>query len=253
MNPEHESVEQRKAARWFEERQKIDNLTSLSPEQLRAAYEDEPGVCTCIDEGTDGDIRLAGSGILHPGGIEAVAMILRQEGVTEVTAHEHCGAAALAYRKAYPKHKAIDNRLVDIFAADWSRQLADALGVPYRYITAPEMTRPAEFHDASVVYLDMVGHFQPRRVPELPTGFVISGQALSEEVTVAEVELAASIALGAAGYGSQFDLDNPLTLVVVGECAPRLQRKLDELVDARHGRIVMLKAAAPEMAEDQTA
>lgn len=250
---EHESPDQQKAARWFEERQKIESLTTLTPEQLRVAYEDEPGVCTCIDEGTDGDIRLAGSGILHPGGLEAVAMILRQEGVTEVTAHEHCGAAALAYRKAYPERKDLDNSMVDLFAADWSRQLADTLGVPYRYITAPEMLRPVEFHDASVVYLDLVGHFQPRRIPELPTGFVISGQALSEEVAITEVELAASIALSSAGYGSQFDTDNPLTLVVVGECQPRLQHKLNELVDARRGRMVMLSTAAPEMAEDQTA
>jgi hypothetical protein len=235
---DHELIE----ARWLEEQGKT---LDLDPQQLDAAFEHEPGVCTCIDEGTDGDIRLAGSGILHPGGIDAVADILRRQGVTKVTAHEHCGAAAIAYRRDHPNEHEIDNEKVDQYAADWARQLADRLSVDYQYIAQGEMHRPIHLHDASAVYIDMVGHFQPQRIAELPKGFVISAKLEDTAAAMREIELAASIALGPAGFGDKFTPDSPLKLVVVGDRDPVMDQALDELRQVHGDRVVIQNIAVP--------
>lgn len=249
VNTEAPELSSEREAEWFEQQQKVEQLPTLLPEKLEPAFEHANGVCSCIDEGTNGDIRLAGSGILHPGGIEAVAKILRQQDVQEVTSHDNCGAAGIAYRRerGLPADADVAQADIDAFAADWSKRLADRLGARYRNIAASDMTRPPDFHNAAVVYIDSVGSFRPDRVPTLPQGFVITANLMDQQNILSESSLAANVALGDHGYGDRFTADAPLRIVMVGEATPDLQRAMDEFVDGQAGRVQVERLVVPEV------
>lgn len=237
-------------SRWMTEREKIDQLDELTPEILAPAFEGEPGSCTCVDEGTGGDIRLAGSGILHPGGIEAVARILRQAGTKEVTSHDGCGAAKEAYRRAHglPEGADIGGQAVNDFAKNWSKALSVKAGASFRHITTEEMDRPADWHDASSIYLDFTGRFQPHRVPNLPKGFVISGSLLRPDDLLSEIRLTAGIALGKKGYGDRFTAEQPLAVVIVGETDHSYEEAIQKIQIDFGDRLAIHSVAVPEMA-----
>lgn len=193
---------------------------AITQEDLQHAFHhEEIKHCTCIDEGMpSGSVRMAGSGILFPGGPTAVADLFYRLGIKKVTSHEGCGAAAL-----WTKQHGMLPESAEQNAMMFSRIVVNELrkrGVPdaiFEHVPMSKMVRPADRHTATAVYIDMLGGFVPARLPELPLGFVVSSHALPTEYTTHDVELAITIALGSRGLGAVFNRDNPFKAIVVSE------------------------------------
>lgn len=210
-----------------------ERLTELSPDELRAAFEQEGDrVCSCVDEGAvDGGYRLAGAGILHPGGSEAVAKLLRAENVTEVSSHDNCGAAKEAYRRRHglPADATISPEDVNAFAQAWAEEVAAKAKIRASHQGVDDLHRPAERHEAVVVYVDATGAFRPTAAAEqLPAGFVVSANGLSADDVVGTVAFVDHIARSDHGYGDRFSADQPLRYVLVGEVDPEIRRGLEQ-------------------------
>ena len=118
-------------------------LAAADRELLKRSFGNEGGVLMCIDEGVEpGDgadaVYLAGSGILYQkeslqDAAERRARLvahLQGKGVTGVTSHTACGACALHCAEC-------GHGEAETTAQEWSRRLADDLGVPGRgaYVT----------------------------------------------------------------------------------------------------------------------
>lgn len=177
-------------------------------------FETTEHTCTCIDEGTHGDFRLAGAGILDPEGFDHVVATMRQAGVTKVTSHADCGAVAMAAKRELGLGASVDQ--ISTFGQDWAKRVAEKLGVPYEHLE--DLDRPDGEHDASVIYVDLVGGFRPDRMAgSLPKGFVVSGVPTSSAHVAEQVAVAVAIALGDYGsYSQLYSVDQPLTIVLVG-------------------------------------
>ena len=115
----------------------------------------------------------------------------------------------------------------DDLGAHHSKQLAEELGAEYRHIPTTEMTN--EFHNARAICFDGTGRFNPAVISSMPEHFMSScpGFGLSDEYSVAELSTLAGIALGDHGYGSRFDKDNPLYIIV----STNDQEQLNHLID----------------------
>ena len=177
------------------------------------AFETHDRTCTCIDEGTPGGYRDAGLGILDPEGFDAVVARLRKTGVTSVESHAHCGAVTKAAReKLGPDATEAE---IEAFGIEWAERIAKALGVPHVHRT--ELERPAETHDAHLIYVDLVGGARPDHVSEkLPKGFVVTATEATGEYVAQQVWVAADIALGEHGaYNAQYSADKPLRVVLL--------------------------------------
>lgn len=55
----------------------LDRVRQNPPSGETAVLEDEHKVCSCIDEGTPGDFRLAGAGITDPAGFDHAVKMMR--------------------------------------------------------------------------------------------------------------------------------------------------------------------------------
>jgi hypothetical protein len=179
---------------------------------LVPAFEEGDGGLRCIDGRTPGGVHLAGSGILM-GDTWDLSLALAegtagQMGVKFVTYHPDCGAAA-AFAKAHPELGMSGDEAGRKFAT----KLAERLGVPAR---EQELIGSSGFHHESAIYYDGTGTFDPKRVEELPAGFVISRRYLDSGYALKEAKMAIGIALGAHGFGERFDRDHPLLLVAIG-------------------------------------
>ncbi len=206
-------------------------------------------VC-CIDEGTahkdiNGEMKfaLAGSGMLFPAvseqeRLEAVAKILIERGVTDITSHGGCGAAGLAYHRDFPDADTHDNlkEKIENYSKSWADKLANKikeLGHPAErtHILAEDMERPVEFHNARVVYYDGVGGFNPNKEIGLPMGFVIERTYLPVSYAVEESKVAISIAFGAHGFGELFSSDLPFVIIVLAKNEEDLTGLKNEILD----------------------
>ena len=246
MNVEHESHAVQKEHEWMQQQETISAILEQGMEKfvddipnLENAFEGQEHTLCCMDEGVpQGDMRSAGSGILTEGAQrEEFIAKLRAAGIKDVTSHEGCGAAGL-----YRERHGITDRTVDEVAIEQAKKMADELGVPYKgHVT--ELTRPAEFHTARVVYVDGTGRFNPSRVTELPAGFVVSARFMTPEQALSEIQLAMKIAFGEHGFGDKFTQDDPLVVITIGDSTEAdfggeiLSRELQAIVGEKRVRV----------------
>src|SRR5690606_10325490 len=106
---------------------------------------------------------------------------------------------------------------VDAFAREHTRALADRLGLEYKgHIGTHEMEGPADFHYARVIYYLGVDGFNPRAVPGLPPGFIISRRFFGRDYAMHEAELAFAIASDCQhAFGEHVCPEEPVYLVAV--------------------------------------
>ncbi|NQV89949.1 hypothetical protein HQ487_00905 [Candidatus Uhrbacteria bacterium] len=239
MSIEHKGLHKEMEASWEEQERVIRSVLdqgieayTASLEGLSKAFETEDHTLCCIDEGAPfGDMRSAGSGILLEGEERTVFIQkLKDAGVKEVTSHEACGAAGL-----YREQKGITDKSVKEVAVEGAQRMAQDLGVPYKG-HIEKLTRPMDFHNARVIYIDGTGSFNPSALEGLPQGFVISRRFMTPTQASAEAGIAMSIALGDHGFGKKFTHKEPLLIVVIGEsnggeCSvEKIQSEMEQLL-----------------------
>ncbi|OQA04895.1 MAG: hypothetical protein BWY68_00072 [bacterium ADurb.Bin400] len=162
----------------------------------------------CIDEGTQGGLHLAGSGILLD--MATAKRYASQAGVTGVYSHDECGAA-----KLYAVNEKLDPEFSDEFGIEWAKMLAENLGVPYKgHIGINAMARPSGFHTARVSYYDGTGQFDGAKLNELPNGFVINRKYLDPDYAQKELAVSLSIAFGNHGFGHKFTPSTPFLILI---------------------------------------
>lgn len=208
---------------------------------LKEAFRARPGKLVCIDEGTamkkteDGVFPLAGLGILLPAKneeerLEKAAKIVIDSGLNKIESHPGCGAVKRACERDEPGKEPTPQE-IEAKAKDWAEKLAKKVNskgkeVAISHISAKEMTRPAEFHNAVVLYYDGTGKFNPGYLEnKIPQGFVISRGGLekplgeeAKDYCGQELGIACSIALGEHGFGrKKFTEETPFIIAVVGK------------------------------------
>jgi len=210
---------------------------------LKHAFLSDLEAVVCMDEGTahkdfagEPKFCMAGSGILYQAGSEAerlekVAKLFISLGLTDVTSHGGCGAAGLAYRRDFPNvdPKTVTSQMIEEYAVSWSQKLTEKIKelnspAEYSHVPLEEMERPAEFHNARVVYFDGVGGFNPNKEIDLPMGFVIERKFLPPEYTAEELKVAVSIAFGHHGFGDFFTAEDPFLVVVFAPDSGELEK-----------------------------
>lgn len=199
----------------------------------RAFQEGHTGVCACIDERMPGgQLRLAGNGILLPGGAREAAEVMAAFGkktgnkIKKVVSHEGCGAAALAKKDA----KAFATEVAAIMTEMTGEPVvAEHLGHaemrPGKGFYSPEeMKEVPDYHFAQAAYLDLTGRFNPAAVRDLPAGFVSSDLGLEgyEQIGPEGAVLAARIALGDHGLGDFFTPERPFRINIVAKTEAEL-------------------------------
>ena len=174
----------------------------------------------CVDEGITSGIHLAGSGVLLSAEQRQAAVLAAN--IEIFTTHDNCGAY-----KLFDPHSSNPN----LACKTWGEREAARLNLPHKHITAAEMDRPKNLHNAVAVYYDGAGRFN--RIPGLPPGFVVSRKYFGAAAQ-SDLELCLKIALGDHGFGSRFDFGNPLTIVTIADPADHELRSstLIEEVDA---------------------
>ncbi len=175
----------------------------------------------CMDEGTPGGVRLAGSGILL--GLKRAEQFARSAmedgGLDFIGYHLDCGAAA-SYSATHGGDSFAN-------AKSFAEELADRLGIKAKAVL---LERPIGLHLARVVYYDVSGRFDPSRLPQLPKGFVVSRKYHQDPTTALwETEMAISIALGSHGFGDLFDQSHPLFVVPVADKKQDLHKAATEI------------------------
>jgi len=200
--------ESMKKTEWEKQQEIFDQIKKLGFQgyvdkmisDISKAFELKDRTCRCIDEGTPGGIHIAGSGILLSQ--EKAIEYLNNAKASGITSHEGCGAAALAGKDAI----------------EWAKELSKKSGIPYvGHITAQEMNRPSEMHDARVVYYDGVGDFDYNSVNDLPKGFIISRKYIEKDYALDELGVSVDIAQGGHGFGDLFTEENPFHIIVIGK------------------------------------
>ncbi len=199
----------------------------------------------CMDEGCahrdyngEGKLCMAGSGILFPAAseedrVKKVAELFLSIGVTDVTSHEGCGAAGLAYKRDFPG-TAPTAEQIEAYAKDWARKVAEEIGrmghqEKYDHIAAEEMERPKGFHNARVVYYDAIGGFNPNKEVGLPMGFVISRKFVSSGYAQEELKVATSIAFSHHGFGDLFSSELPFIIIPMANTNDELANLKNEI------------------------
>jgi hypothetical protein len=226
------------------------------PERGRAFDSQKKLVC-CMDEGvthveSESKLSLAGSGILYPAGsweerLERVAELLHSLGVEEVTSHDGCGAAKLAWERD-GGNKKLGHLTPDEYGRKWSLELQALLNtktnlhdIAHRHISHGEMKRPPEFHNARMVYFDGTGTFNPDKLNDkIPNGFVIDYRNETRlaknrqemDYPFEELKVALEIAFGNHGFGKKFTPENPLVISVItkGDKDDKLMEKIEKLI-----------------------
>jgi hypothetical protein len=158
------------------------------------------------DRTEDGQLRLAGSGILlaEEIWIDGIVKILKDYNVDEVTSHWDCWAA-----KLYAKAKDLDLDKSDEYWKEFSKELAQKSGLPYRHI---EVKNP---HAARCIYVDFTNRFNPKWIHGLPKGFEITARWLPLKHIIDEIEVAYIIATGDHGFGDRIDTNSQFYVFVI--------------------------------------
>ncbi|MFA5061554.1 MAG: hypothetical protein WC526_00140 [Patescibacteria group bacterium] len=243
-----DQIEQEKQSAWEAENDEIKILLNDGAEKyfktefpdLKHAFVKDLQCVVCMDEGTafkdyggENKFCLAGSGILFPANSEEeriakTAKMFVDLGITEVTSHEGCGAAGLAYKRDFPGTNPTAEQ-IENYAKNWSKMVAEEMGrlgheENYNHIPAEEMERPAEFHVARVVYYDGIGGFNPNREIGLPMGFIIERKHLPADYTLEELKVAINIAFGHHGFGEErFSKDLPFVIIPMSDSQTGLE------------------------------
>lgn len=190
---------------------------------LEEAFHEGDVKCACIDERVgDEKFGLPGSGILL--GKEKAAKIIRAKNITRISSHEHCGAAALAFKELSPEEQEKYGD-ADGYAEAWTQELADELGITYM---CHEPVEGGDQHIARAVYYDGTGRFDLSRA-KLPAGFLVSRYGEAPTFTASGVPLAVSIAMGEHGFGERFTPEMPLVVVPVANSSRELGTLVDEI------------------------
>jgi len=158
------------------------------------------------DRTEDGQLRLAGSGILlaEEIWIDWVVDILKKYNVDEITSHDDCGAARL-----YSISKWLDESKSDEYAKEFSKELAKISNLPYRHIIVENA------HAARCVYVDFTNRFNPKWIHWLPKGFEITARWLPLMHIIDEIEVAYTIATGSHWFGDRIDPNNQFYIFIV--------------------------------------
>ena len=182
----------------------------------------------CIDEGVDGDLNLAGSGILmldievkngelkliSAEKLKKILLKMKNAGLRTITSHQGCGAMGLFAKK----HNVTSEKAIG-FGSQTLQALTLELGLTYQHINASEMHRPAELHTARVIYVDGTGHFNPYAIGagHLPQGFSISRKFTDAEYALEEIKISLDIAFDDQhGFGKKFTKETPLIIIAIG-------------------------------------
>jgi len=184
--------------------------------------QDTDAVVRCIDEGAEGGVHVAGSGVLLDEDA-AIALLQKTKGATT---HAGCGAAGIFYQRNKAE---LDARFPglspDQHAERRVRELCELAGVPYHgHIGHTTMRRPREFHPARVAYYDGTDKFNnlTRTGQEedalLPQGFVVSRAVhRNAENALDEAALTVQIATGQHGFGQLISLEHPFWIIAIGD------------------------------------
>ena len=251
---EHEH-DQEKLVAWEAQKDDLKLLNSLGAEKflsqefpdLKHAFCHELTCVVCMDEGTahkdvngEGKFCLAGSGILLPADseekrLELAARLMIEHSITNITSHSGCGAAGLAYKRDFPS-ATLDAQAIEDYAVAWSKKLAEKINelqheAEPSHITADEMVRPAEFHNARVVYFDGIGGFNPNKEIDLPMGFVIERKFVSADYAAAELSVAANIAFGGHGLGNLFTASEPFVVIAMASSEDEMNKLKNEAAE----------------------
>ena len=213
--------------------------------EFQAAFALADRTLRCVDDGAEGGLHAAGSGILL--GLDPAVERVRLARVDGITSHENCGAVLAWCRQA-----GLDPARSEQVAEEWARRLASAAGVPYRgHLSLAEMSRHDPFHAVIVVYYDGTGRFNPAAYAELPRGFVISRRYFD----AGDLDLCLGIAFGEDGFGAWFTPEKPLYVVAVGDpadpqfsCAA-LESELRPRLFAWQERVALACISAPSRSE----
>lgn len=222
---------------------------------LVAACMDE-GAAPCLPDGSPvAAVRSAGAGILAENMEAAVRQIENFGDIQTVVTHQECGAARVAVARAFglsdEQAVHIKYAVVDNYAWCWGKQLAAELSrrhgkyVAHKHLSLDEMTRPANLHMAVCAYYDGMGNFNRVGIPDLPRGFVISRLAMPSDRGIANLEVAAGIAMGPHGFGERFSRQNPFNIVCIGNpdipelTTQALMCETEQVVGAFDGRVAV--------------
>lgn len=213
---------------------------------LNQAFVKEIDTVVCIDEGCahkditgKGKLNIAGGGILLPARsesdrLEIAVKFFNELGVKNITSHEGCGASKLAFVRDNPGSKPTPEQ-VNEYAKMWAEKLAQKMGATAYDIPLAEMERPAEFHNARVLYFDTVGGFNPNKEKGLPIGFVISRRHVPSEYALEELKVAVDIAFGDHGFGELFNDKNKFVIIPLAKDAASLRAAEAEIENALAG------------------
>ncbi|MEW6610509.1 MAG: hypothetical protein AB1352_02705 [Patescibacteria group bacterium] len=211
---------------------------------LKEAFSAEMHCVCCMDEGTahmerGSKLFMAGSGILYPAArwderLERVVQLFIDSQITEITSHDGCGAASIAFQRDGGE-EGTGCATADEYGKKWCRELQEKMneklvivekmgeGIDNVHIHENEMARPPEFHVARVVWFDTTGEFTKPEVlvEEIPKGFAINYHAFaSREMAsypLSELEVAIKIAFSEHGFDEEFTKDHPFCIIVIAE------------------------------------
>ena len=191
---------------------------SMSLDEFRRAH-DAGTKLGCIDEGVVCGPDVAGSYILvgHDIAVDMLRDRVLAGEITGITSHSGCGAA-----KIYCDREGIETESPDDEGFAFSKELARRLSketertVTHTHIAEGDMSRPREYHDATMVYLS-AETFDPHLI-DAAEGFVINPHYHHDrEYTKAEMSVAADIAFGDYGFGPERLTDqNPFIIAPIG-------------------------------------
>ena len=191
----------------------------------------------CMDEGTPTGVHLAGSGILM--GEEKAAAALKIAECDGVYSHAECGAAGI-----YARTNNLDAAKADEYGIEWSKKIAEKLGVPYKgHIAIGKMARPSGLHVARIAYYDGTGKFDFTADEKMPPGFVVGRRYVDAAYALEEVKVAISIATGGHGFGELITAEAPFLIVVIGDpnnadfSVEKLKVELAEIEKANGGKV----------------
>jgi|GEM_PF-1456336 len=207
--------------------------------QTKNCFRIEKRAINCMDEGTPGGFRVAGSLILLPE--KEAQFFVRESSAEGLFSHTDCGAAALAFRKKYnlKASEQVELKEIDEFAKAEAKRIAKITDIAYwGHLEKNDLQRPLGLHIARAAYYLGIPYFDASKNPALPSGFVISRRFLPKDYAQFELKLAIEIALGEHGFDSLFSQNQPFLLIIITEKGSREfsnEKLTEEVFEAKKG------------------